>query len=31
MTMARFGQFAADLVVYTLAADPKSARPNTKC
>ena len=26
-----FGRFAADLVVYTLAADPKAARPNTKC
>jgi len=31
MTMATFGQFAADLVIYTLAADPKAARPNTKC
>jgi len=31
MTMAKFGQFAADLVVYTLAPDPKPPRPNAKC
>jgi hypothetical protein len=31
MTMTKFGQFAADLVIYTLAPDPKPARPNAKC
>jgi hypothetical protein len=31
ISMSQFGQYAGDLVVYTLAADPKSARPNAKC
>jgi hypothetical protein len=31
MAMARFGQYAADLVIYTLAPDPKPGRPNAKC
>jgi hypothetical protein len=31
MTMAKFGEFAADLVIYTLAPDPKPPRPNAKC
>jgi hypothetical protein len=31
MTMARFGEYAADLVVFTLAPDPKPGRPNTRC
>ena len=31
MAMAKFGQFAADLVIYTLSADPKPGRPNAKC
>jgi len=31
MTMVKFGEFAADLVVYTLAPDPKPPRPNAKC
>jgi hypothetical protein len=29
--MAQFGQYAGDLVVYTLAPDPKPGRPNAKC
>jgi hypothetical protein len=31
MTMAKFGEYAADLVVFTLAPDPKPGRPNTRC
>jgi hypothetical protein len=31
ITMAQFGQYAGDLVVYTLAPDPKPGRPNAKC
>lgn len=31
MAMAKFGQYAAELVIYTLAADPKPGRPNAKC
>jgi hypothetical protein len=31
ITMAQFGQYAGDLVVYTLSPDPKPGRPNAKC
>jgi len=31
ITMAQFGQYAGDLVVYTLSPDPKPSRPNAKC
>jgi hypothetical protein len=31
ITMAQFGQYAGDLVVYTLAPDPKPGRPSAKC
>ena len=31
ITMAQFGQYGGDLVVYSLAPDPKPARPSAKC
>jgi hypothetical protein len=31
ISMSQFGQYAGDLVVYTLAADPKAGRPSAKC
>jgi hypothetical protein len=31
MSMAGFGRYAADLLIYALASDPKPARPTMKC
>lgn len=31
ITMAQFGQYAGDLVIYTLSPDPKPGRPSAKC
>ena len=31
ITMAQFGQYAGDLVIYNLSPDPKPSRPSAKC